>query len=144
MIFLLIVKATAYTEAGIAYSKEHNNAMDAYKRALAKVGALLANEELQPSSNGIKVKYPMNGGKPRVQVGPFPLNEDFIAEYTLMDVKSEDEALNWALRMPVPVGKGEFELELRRLKENRGFLQEPRIKALEADLQDQLNMLKEW
>jgi len=143
MRFLLIVKATAYTEAGVAYSKELNDAMNTYKKSLAKIGALLADEELHPSSNGIKITYPMDGAKPQVQVGPFPLNQDFIAEYTLIDVKSEEEALNWALQMPVPVGYGEFEIELRRLKEKRVSLQEPGIKALKADLQDQLKMLKE-
>ncbi|MBS4174676.1 YciI family protein [Bacillus sp. FJAT-49736] len=143
MRFLLMVKATPYSEAGVVHSKEHIDALYAYKMSLAEVGALLADEELQPSSNGIKVKYPKNEAKPQVQVGPFLINQDFIAKYTLIDVKSEEDALNWALKMPIPEGHGEFEIELRRIKENGESIKEPRIEALEADLQDQLNMLKE-
>ncbi|MFC5651183.1 YciI family protein [Paenibacillus solisilvae] len=142
MRFMLIVKATGYSEAGVNHSREHSDARIAYKKSLSKAGALLAAEELQPSSTGIRISYPSHGGDPEVQAGPFPPDQELIAEYTLIDVGTEDEALNWALRMPVPAGRGECEIELRRLEENSDSLREPRLQALEADLQDQLNMLK--
>jgi len=77
-----------------------------------------------------------------VQVGPFPADQELIAEYTLIDVGTEKEALNWALRMPVPAGRGECKIELRRLEENSDSLREPRLQAMEADLQDHLDILK--
>lgn len=141
MRFMIMVKATGYSEAGVKQSREHNDAMTAYKKSLARAGALLAAEELEPSSSGIRISYPMHGGEAEVQAGPFPADQALIAEYTLIDAKSEEEALDWALRMPVPAGR-ECEVELRRLEENPDALREPRIKALEADLQDQLDMLK--
>jgi hypothetical protein len=142
MRFMLIVKATGYSEARVKQSREHNDEMIAYKKSLAKAGALLAVEELQPSSTGIRITYPSHGGEPELRPGPFPVDQELIAEYTLIEVSTEVEALNWALRMPVPADRGECEIELRKLEENSSSLREPRIQALEADLKDQLNMLK--
>ncbi|MBP1989867.1 YciI family protein [Paenibacillus eucommiae] len=142
MRFMLIVKASGFSEAGVNHSGEHIDSMMAYKKSLAKAGVLLASEELQPSSTGIRISYPSHGGEPEVQAGPFTLDHELIAEFTLIDVETEDEALNWALRMPIPAGRGECEIELRRLGENSDCQREPRIQAMEADLQDQLNMLR--
>ncbi|QMV41497.1 YciI family protein [Cohnella cholangitidis] len=142
MRYMLIVKATGYSESGIHQSREHNDAKAAYKKSLAKAGALLAAEELQPSSTGIRITYPTHGGEPDIQAGPFPADHELMAEYILIDAKTEDEAVGWALRMPVPAGRGECEIELRRLEENSDSLREPRTRALEADLRDQLYMLK--
>ncbi|AZB41846.1 YciI family protein [Bacillus sp. FJAT-42376] len=142
MRFLLIIKATEYSEAGLAGGKDYREAMISYKKSLAKKGALLADEELQPSSIGLRITYPMKGENPQVLAGPFPVNQDLIMEYMLINVSSEDEALNWALRMPVPKVRGKYEIELRRLKEKLESIQDPGIKAMEASLQDQLNVLK--
>ncbi|RCW50281.1 YciI family protein [Paenibacillus prosopidis] len=142
MRFMLIVKSTVYSEAGVYHSREYNNATITYKQFLVKAGALLAAEVLQPSSSGIRITYPPHRGEPRVQVGPFSADKTLIAEFTLIDVRTDDEELNWALRMPVPAGLGEFEIEIRRLEENSDSLREPRIQALESDLQDQLYMFK--
>ncbi|TNJ62439.1 YciI family protein [Paenibacillus hemerocallicola] len=118
MRFMLIVKATGYSEAGVNHSREHNDARIAYKQSLAKAGVLLAAEELQPSSTGIRISYPSHGGEPEVQAGPFPANQEIIAEFTLIEARTEDEALNWALRLPAPAGRGGCEIELRRLADN--------------------------
>lgn len=144
MRFMMIVKATGYSEAGINRSREHSDAMIAYKRSLAQAGVLLAAEELQPSSAGIRISYPSHGGEPAVQAGPFPADQELIAEYTLIDVGTENEALNWALRMPVSAGRGECKIELRRLEEYSDSLREPRLQAMEADLQDHLDILKKF
>jgi hypothetical protein len=142
MRYMLIIKATGYSESGIHHSREHDDAKAAYKKSLASAGALLAAEELQPSSTGIRITYPSRGGEPDVQSGPFPIDHELIAEYILIDAKTEDEAVNWALRMPVPAGRGKCEIELRRLEENSDSSRQPRVRAMEADLQDQLYMLK--
>jgi hypothetical protein len=117
---MLIVKATGYSEAGVDHSREHDAAMIAYKKSLAEAGVLLAAEELQPSSTGIRISYPSHGGEPEVQAGPFPANQELIAKFTLIEARTEDEALHWALRMPVPTGRGGCEIELRRLEDNSG------------------------
>ncbi|MNH94862.1 YCII-related domain protein [compost metagenome] len=140
MRFMLIVKATGYSEARVNPSRDHNDAMIAFKNSLVKAGVLIAAEELQPSSTGIRISYPLHGGEPEMQAGPFPVDQDFIAEYTLIDVRTEDEALIWALRMPVQAGHGKCEIEIRRLEVSSESLQEPRKYAMEADLQEQLKL----
>lgn len=136
MRFMLMVKATGYSEAGVKISREHDAARTAYKKTLAKAGVLLAAEEFQPSSSGIRISYPLNGGEPEVRPGPFPLDRELIAEYALIDVSTEAEAAEWALRMPVPRGVGAFEIELRKLEENPDSNRDPIAMALEADLED--------
>ncbi|WP_235549173.1 YciI family protein [Paenibacillus sp. Root444D2] len=139
---MLIFKAIGYSEAGVKICREHNDAMVSYKKSLARSGALLASEELQPSSNGIRILYPLHGGEPEIKTGPFPADQMLIAGYTLIDVNSEEEAADLALRMPIPRGHGAFEIEMRELKENMNSTRDPRILALETDLEDQINMLK--
>lgn len=139
---MFIVKATGYSEAGVNYSREHNDAMIAYKKSLASAGVLISAEELHPSSTGIRITYPSDSGKPEILVGPFPVDQEIIAEYILVDVNSVDEAFNWALRMPVPMGRNECKIEIRKLKEDWGFLRDSGTLVMEADLVDQLNMLK--
>lgn len=142
MRFMLFVKATRYSEAGVNYSRKHNDAMIAYKKSLDIAGVLISAEELHPSSTGIRIIYPSDSGKPEILVGPFPVVQDLIAEYIMIDVNSEDEAFNWALRMPVPIGQDESKIEVRKLKDDWGFLRDSRTLVMEADLEDQLNMLK--
>jgi len=142
MRLLLIIKATEYSEAGLAGGKDYREAMISYKKSLAKEGVLLADEELQPSSTGLRITYPKNGGKPQVLAGPFPVNQDLIMEYILINANTEAEALTWALRMPVPQMRGKYEIELRILKEKLESIQDPRIKSMEASLHDHLNMMK--
>lgn len=141
MRFMLIVKATGFLEAGVNHSQEHVDAMMAYKKSLARVGALLATEELQPSSSGIRICYSIHGGEPEIQAGPFPADQELVAEYMLIDVRTENDALKWALRMPVPADRMSM-IEIRRLEENSDTLPEPGIHAMEADLQEHLHMLR--
>ncbi|WP_057761842.1 YciI family protein [Cytobacillus praedii] len=144
MRFMFIVKATGYSEAGGNYNQKYTDAMIAYKKSLAGAGVLVSAEALHPSSTGIRIMYPSDSEKPEILVGPFLADQELIAEYTLIDVDSEADALNWALRMPVPTGCGEFKIEVRKLKKNLGFLRYSGTCALEADLKDQLSMLKNF
>lgn len=144
MRYLLIIKATEYSEAGLADGKHYQEAMILYKELLAKKGALLADEELLPSSIGLRITYPKKDEKPQVLAGPFPVTQDLIMEYLLIDVSTEDEALNWALQLPVPRVRGRYVIELRRLKEKSKPRQTPGINVLEASLQNQLNILKKF
>ncbi|WP_102272271.1 YciI family protein [Cytobacillus massiliigabonensis] len=144
MQFMFIVKATGYSEAGVNYSQEHNEAMIAYKKSLAGAGYLISAGELDPSSTGIRIMYPSDSEKPDILAGPFPADQELIAEYTLIDVNSEDEALNLALMMPVPIGRGECRIEVRKLKKDMSFLRDSGTLVMETDLKDQLNMLKNF
>jgi hypothetical protein len=139
---MLIVKATKHSEAGVKPSRELIAAMAAYNESLARAGVLLAAEGLQPSSSGLRLTYSLHGEMPKVTVGPFAEEKELIAGFTLIDVKSEDEAIKWAKRMPNPSGSGEGEVELRQLFDSDNLLHASTTTALESDLRDQMAMLK--
>ncbi|MDF2714363.1 MAG: YCII-related [Paenibacillus sp.] len=141
MRFMMIVKATRHSEAGVGPTRELVDAMKAYNEELARAGVLLAAEGLHPSSGGMRIAYPVPGGKPNVTAGPFGEARELIAGFTLIDVKSEEEAYEWAIRMPDPHGFGEGEIELRQVYETAELIRDPRIRAMEADLHDQIDML---
>jgi hypothetical protein len=118
MRFMIVVKATKDTEAGIFPLEKEKMfaAMETYHEDLAKAGLLLDASGLQPSSKGWRVKY--SGGRPTVIDGPFAESKELIAGYTLIQVKSREEALAWTKRFPNPVGEGaEAEIEVRQLYE---------------------------
>lgn len=140
MRYMLIVKATRHTEAGVKPSRELIDAMAEYNKSLASAGVLLAAEGLQPSSSGMRITYPIHGEVPKVTVGPFAEEKELIAGFTLIHVKSEEEAIDWAKRMPNPSGCGEGQIELRPLIEDANLLQTSKTIALEADLRDQIDM----
>ena len=142
MRFVLIIKGTQHFEAGVKLSRKLIDEMKAYHESLDRAGVLLAAEGLQPSSSGIRISYPVAGGKPEVLVGPFAERDRAIAGFTLIETESEEEAIEWALRMPDPHGYGHGEIELRQLLSTVETVQDPRIRSLEADLWDQLDMLK--
>lgn len=142
MRFMLMVKATGYYEAGIRVSREQSEARFAYIKLLQDAGVYRSAEELQPSSVGIRVAFPPNGGAPQWQAGPFSRDQEWISEYLLIDVGTEKEALEWALRMPIAAGQGECEVEIRRLESNEEDSFPPNVQTMEADLQDQLSIFK--
>lgn len=115
MRFMMIVKATTDSEAGVKPSQELLDAMLRYNEELAKAGVLLAADGLQPSSSGIRITYLEPGGKPKVVDGPFTETKEIIAGFTLIEVKSREEAIEWAMRMPDPHGGGQGEIELRQI-----------------------------
>lgn len=117
MKFMLLVKATKDSEAGKLPSRELRSAMLAYHEQLARAGVLLAAEGLHPSSRGMRFSYPTPGGEPVIANGPFAEPKDLVAGFTILDVKSREEAIEWALRMPDPHGFGEGEIEVRQIFE---------------------------
>ena len=121
MRFMMLVKADKNTEAGVTPEEKLIAEMTRYNEELAKAGVLLDLAGLQPSSNGARVKF-SPGGTRTVVDGPFAKTDDLIAGYWLIQVKSKDEAIEWAKRAPAPHGDGaESEIEVRQLFELEDF-----------------------
>jgi hypothetical protein len=114
MRFMIIVKATKNSEAGIMPSEEVFDAMADYHEELTKAGVLLDANGLQPSSKGWRIRW--SGGKKTVIDGPFTEAKELVAGYTIIDVKSPEEAREWARRFPNP-GNEDGEIEVRQLYE---------------------------
>lgn len=121
MRYMIIVKATKDTEAGVMPEEKLFAAMADFHEELAKAGVLLDASGLKPSSSGWRIKY--SGEKKRSVIdGPFAESKELIAGYTLIQVKSKEEALEWTRRFPNPVGEGkEAEIEVRQLYELEDF-----------------------
>ena len=120
MRFMMIVKADKNTEAGVMPDEKLIAAMTRYNEELAKGGVLLELAGLQPSSKGARVRF--SGGKRTVVDGPFAETKELIAGYWLIQVKSKEEAIEWAKRALAPHGEGEeCEIELRQLFELEDF-----------------------
>ena len=100
MRFMMIVKASKDSEAGIMPDEKLLAAMGKYNEELMKAGVLLDLTGLQPSSKGARVKF--SGGESTVIDGPFPGTKELIAGYWLIQVKSREEAIDWAKRVPAP------------------------------------------
>jgi ketosteroid isomerase-like protein len=119
---MIVVKATKDSEAG-KFPQEKEKmfaAMATYHEKLEKAGVLLDASGLQPSSKGWRVKY--TGGKRTVIDGPFIEAKELIAGYTIIQVKSREEALEWTKGFPNPVGEGaEAEIEVRQLYQVQDF-----------------------
>ncbi|MGM9973017.1 MAG: YciI family protein [Clostridiaceae bacterium] len=115
MLFMLIVKASKNSEAGNMPSKELMEAMDKFNDDLDEAGVKVMAKGLQPSSNGIRISYEKPGEAPVVTHGPFSEPKDVIAGFFLIDVKSREEAVEWAMKAPDPQGDGEGQIELRQL-----------------------------
>ena len=118
MRFMMIVKASKDSEAGVMPNEELLAAMGNYNEELVKAGALLAGEGLHPSSKGARVRF--SGDKRTVVEGPFAPAEDLIAGFWLIQAKSMDEAIEWARRCPNPM-EGESEIEIRQVFEAEDF-----------------------
>jgi hypothetical protein len=120
MRFLILVKASKDSEAGAMPEEKLIGEMAAYHEELVKAGALLDASGLQPSSKGWRVKY--SGKKRTFTDGPFAETKELIAGYTLIQVKSREEAIEWTKRFPNPAGDGrDGEIEVRQLFELEDF-----------------------
>ncbi|WP_078544861.1 YciI family protein [Litchfieldia alkalitelluris] len=117
MLFMIIVKASKNSEAGNLPSPELMEAMTKYNEELVKAGVQVMAKGLYPSSNGIRFSYPKQGEEPVVTDGPFTETNELVAGFILIDVKSREEAMQWAMRMPDPQGHGEGQIELRQVFE---------------------------
>ncbi len=120
MRFMIIVKATKDSEAGVMPSEERLTEMANYHEELAKAGVLLDGSGLKPTSKGARIRF--SNGKRTWIDGPFTESKELIAGYTLIQVKSRDEAIQWAKRFPNPAGEGkDAEIEIRELFELEDF-----------------------
>jgi hypothetical protein len=118
MRFIILVKASADSEAGVMPEEPLFAAMATYHEELARAGALLDASGLKPSAHGWRVRY--EAGQRRVIDGPFAETKELVAGYTLIDVRSREEALEWARRFPAP-HPGTCEIEVRPLYELDDF-----------------------
>src|SRR3989440_6457005 len=118
MRFMIIVKATKDSEAGVMPSEQLLTEMGKYNEELAKAGVLLAGEGLQPSSKGARVKF--SGSKRTVTDGPFAETKEVITGFWLWKVKSKEEAIDWVKRCPNPM-PGESVIEIRQVFEAEDF-----------------------
>jgi hypothetical protein len=132
---MVIVKASPESEAGEMPSEQLLTEMGKYNEELVNAGIMLAGEGLQSSAKGARVRF--NGDKRTVIDGPFSETKELIAGFWLWQVKSMDEAIEWAKRCPNPM-EGESELELRQVFENEDFGEEftPEARALEDKLRE--------
>jgi hypothetical protein len=120
MRFMIMVKGNPATEAGVMPEETRLAAMATYHEELAKAGVLLDASGLQPSSKGWRIKY--SGGKRKVIDGPFTEAKELVAGYTLLQVRSREEAVEWARRFPAPHGEqADGEIEVRQLFELEDF-----------------------
>jgi hypothetical protein len=120
MRFMMIVKASKDSEAGKMPSEELLSAMGKYNEELMKAGVMVDGAGLQSSSKGARIKF--SGGKRTVIDGPFAETKELIAGYWIINVKSKEEAIEWAKRAPNPQGEGrEAEIELRQFFEVEDF-----------------------
>jgi hypothetical protein len=119
MRFMILRKADAGTEAGVLPDERLLAAMGEYMERMAKAGVLLGGEGFKPSSTGARVKF--SGGTPTVTDGPFPGARDLIAGFTMIQVASKAEAMEWVERWPALDANGEVELEVRQLFEAEDF-----------------------
>jgi hypothetical protein len=134
MRFMIIVRATPDTEAGRPPDEELFHDMAAYHEELAKAGLLLEGSGLQPSAKGWRIKY--DGSKRTLVDGPFAETKELIAGYWILQVKSRDEAIEWAKRIPVQ----DVQIEIRPIFEAEDFGDEftPELRAREDRLREQL------
>jgi hypothetical protein len=134
---MIIRKADRETEAGVMPSEQLLAAMMKCNEELVKAGVMLAGEGLQPSSKGARVKF--SGGKPAVIDGPFTETKELIAGFTMIQVKSKEEAIEWVKRWPALDGHGEVEIEIRQVFEADDFGPEltPKIRNQEQRLRAQ-------
>jgi hypothetical protein len=120
MRFMMIVKGNKDSEAGVMPSEELLSAMGKYNEELMKAGVLLDGAGLKPTSKGARVRF--SGGKPTVIDGPFTEAKELIAGYWIIQVKSREEAIEWAKRAPAPHGPHQdSEIELRQFFEMDDF-----------------------
>jgi hypothetical protein len=136
MRFMVLVKASEESEAGVLPSQELLTEMGKYNEELANAGVLLAGEGLHPSSKGVRVRF--SGAERKVIDGPFTETKELVAGYWLIQVKSLDEAIEWVKRAPFPSDES-TEIEIRQVFEADDFGDEfsPELREREERLRAQ-------
>jgi hypothetical protein len=133
MRFMVMVKATKESEAGVMPSEQLLTEMMRYNEELVKAGVMLAGEGLHPSSKGARVRF--NGKNRTVIDGPFAETKELVAGFWIMQVRSKDEVIEWVRRCPNPM-EGESEIEIRQIFEADDFgdAMTPELRAQEERL----------
>jgi len=136
MRFMVMVKATKESEAGVMPSTELLAEMGKYNEELVNAGIMLAGEGLHPSSKGARVKFK---GKERTVVdGPFTETKELVAGFWILQCRSKEEAIEWVKRCPNPM-LGESEIEIRQVFEAEDFgeVLTPELREQEKRLRNQ-------
>ena len=131
MRFMIIVKATRDSEAGVMPDEKLLSDMMKFNEELVKAGVMLAGEGLHPSSKGARVKF--SGKKRTVVDGPFAETKELIAGYWMWQVRSREEAIEWVKRCPNPF-KTDSEIEIRQVFEGPELTQNEELVRKEAEL----------
>jgi len=138
MRFMVMVRATKNSEAGVMPDEKLLADMGKFNEELVKAGVMLAGEGLHPSSNGARVRF--TGAKRTVLDGPFTETKELIAGFWLWQVKSREEAIEWVRRCPNPFPDGDSEIEIRQVFEAEDFGAEftPELREQEERLRAQV------
>ncbi|HVM18574.1 MAG TPA: YciI family protein [Egibacteraceae bacterium] len=134
MRFMIIRKADSETEAGVMPTEEQLRTMTDYNEEMLKAGVLVAGEGLHPSSRGMRVSF--RDGAPTVTDGPFAEAKELIAGFTMIEVRSREEALEWVKRWP----EENVDLEVRQVfaAEDFGEAFTPELQAREEHMREEL------
>ena len=136
MRFMIILKANKDSEAGVLPNQKLLEDMGKFNEDLVKAGVMLAGEGLQASSKGARVRF--SGTKRTVIDGPFPNTGELVAGYWIWQVKSKEEAIEWAKRCPNPFPGTDCEIEIRQVFESDDFGE-----ALSPELREQEDRWRE-
>lgn len=139
MRFMVMVPADRDTEAGVLPTEQQLAEMTQYNEQLVKAGIMLAGEGLQPTSKGARIRFG-EGGRKTVIDGPFSESKELIAGFWIWQVKSREEAIEWAKRAPFATGT---QLEIRQILEAPDFGEAltPELQAREEELRRQSEQL---
>ena len=134
MRFMVMVKASKNSEAGVMPDEKLLSDMGKFNEELVKAGIMLAGEGLHPSSKGVRVRF--SGDKRTVIDGPFTETKELVAGYWMWQCKSKEEAIEWVKRCPNPMPGEESEIEIRQVFEAEDFGAEftPELRAQEERL----------
>lgn len=136
MKFIILVKATKDSEAGKMPPESLLAEMGGFHEEMAKAGILVDGSGLRPSSAGWRIKY-AKGGKRTVVDGPFTESKELVAGYTIINVKSREEALAWTKRFPNPsIDGGAGEIEVRQYFELEDFGKSPAVERMKTFMKE--------
>ena len=137
MRFMVMVKASKASEAGVLPSSEMLGEMGKFNEELVKAGVMLAGEGLQASSKGARIRF--SGTKRTVIDGPFAETKELVAGFWILQCKSKEECIEWMKRCPNPMPGEESEIEIRQVFEAEDFGAEftPELQEQEARIRAQ-------
>jgi len=137
MRFIVMIKATADSEAGVMPTEAEFAEMGRFNEELVKAGVMVSGEGLHPSSKGARVHF--SGKNRRVVDGPFAETKELVAGFWIWQCASLQEAIDWAKRCPNPM-RGDSEIEIRRIYEAEDFGEAltPELREMEDRLREQV------